>query len=70
MLAKGRDFLGAKSITSDLYPKPIINIELFGYQTPSTREWHDGLMSIMRTLSEIQNQEPKWIVLDGDIDPM
>ncbi|KAH7825191.1 dynein haevy chain 4, outer dynein arm beta [Monocercomonoides exilis] len=71
MLAKARDRQGAKCQTPDINPKAVSNHELFGYQTPATREWHDGLLSsIMRTLSEIPNQEPKWIILDGDIDPM
>ena len=36
-----------------------------------TRDWKDGLFSvIMRDLSVIPGHAPKWIVLDGDIDPM
>lgn len=58
-------------MTPDINPKAVSNHELFGFQTPATREWHDGLLSsIMRTLAEIPNTEPKWIILDGDIDPM
>ena len=52
-------------------PKAVTNDELFGYINPSTREWKDGLFSsIMRDQSNIQHDGPKWIVLDGDIDPM
>lgn len=42
-----------------------------GVINPSTREWKDGLFStIMRDLSNVTHDGPKWIVLDGDIDPM
>ena len=35
------------------------------------REWKDGLFSvIMRDLANVTHDGPKWIVLDGDIDPM
>ena len=35
------------------------------------QEWSDGQFSwIMRTLANIEGNAPKWIVLDGDIDPM
>ncbi|XP_037134453.1 dynein heavy chain 9, axonemal [Syngnathus acus] len=55
----------------DLNPKAVTNDELFGIINPSTREWKDGLFScIMRELSNISHNGPKWIVLDGDIDPM
>ncbi|XP_077407169.1 dynein axonemal heavy chain 9 isoform X2 [Vanacampus margaritifer] len=55
----------------DLNPKAVTNDELFGIINPSTREWKDGLFScIMRELSNICHSGPKWIVLDGDIDPM
>ena len=60
-----------KPIWVDLNPKAVTNNELFGIISPATREWKDGLFSnIMRDLSNISNASPKWIVLDGDIDPM
>jgi dynein heavy chain len=35
----------------------------------ATREWKDGLMSCtMRRLSQIEDDLPKWIILDGDLD--
>jgi len=35
----------------------------------STREWKDGLLSnIMRSLSEQTDENPKWIIFDGDLD--
>ena len=55
----------------DLNPKAVVPNELFGYINPATREWKDGLYStMMRDFSNVQHDGPKWIVLDGDIDPM
>lgn len=35
------------------------------------REWKDGLFSvIMRDQANLTSEGPKWIILDGDIDPM
>ena len=54
----------------DLNPKAVTNNELFGFLNQATREWQDGLFSfIMRNLSRLTHEFPKWIVLDGDIDP-
>lgn len=56
---------------NDLNPKAVTNDELFGIINPSTREWKDGLFStIMRDQANLGGTGPKWIVLDGDIDPM
>ncbi|XP_048057086.1 dynein axonemal heavy chain 9 [Megalobrama amblycephala] len=58
-------------VWADLNPKAVTNDELFGIINPATREWKDGLFSnIMRELANINHAGPKWIVLDGDIDPM
>uniref|UniRef100_A0A8C8WRI9 Dynein axonemal heavy chain 17 n=1 Tax=Panthera leo TaxID=9689 RepID=A0A8C8WRI9_PANLE len=60
-----------KPIAVDLDPKAVTCDELFGIINPATREWKDGLFStIMRDLANITHDGPKWIVLDGDIDPM
>ncbi|CAH1795230.1 unnamed protein product [Owenia fusiformis] len=60
-----------KPIAQDLNPKAVTNDELFGIINPATREWKDGLFSvIMRDLANLSGDGPKWIVLDGDIDPM
>ncbi|MGH0146062.1 UNVERIFIED_CONTAM: hypothetical protein FKN15_007605 [Acipenser sinensis] len=60
-----------KPIWNDINPKAVTTDELFGFLHPSTREWKDGLFSsTMRELSSISHEGPKWIVLDGDIDPM
>ncbi|KAM9424094.1 dynein axonemal heavy chain 9 isoform 2-T2 [Pholidichthys leucotaenia] len=60
-----------RPVWADLNPKAVTNDELFGIINPATREWKDGLFSsIMRELANISHKGPKWIVLDGDIDPM
>ncbi|XP_043931285.1 dynein axonemal heavy chain 11-like [Protopterus annectens] len=60
-----------KPAWNDINPKAVTTDELFGFLHPATREWKDGLFSsTMRELSSISHDGPKWIVLDGDIDPM
>lgn len=60
-----------KPTYNDLNPKAVTNDELFGIVNPATREWKDGLFSIiMRDQANLGGTGPKWIVLDGDIDPM
>ncbi|KAM9308794.1 LOW QUALITY PROTEIN: dynein axonemal heavy chain 11 [Gastrophryne carolinensis] len=60
-----------KPVWNDLNPKAVTTNELFGFIHPSTREWKDGLFSsLMREQANITHDGPKWIVLDGDIDPM
>ncbi|KAI8438867.1 hypothetical protein MSG28_011209 [Choristoneura fumiferana] len=63
--------LRKKPVFNDLNPKAVTNDELFGVINPATREWKDGLFSvIMRDQANLVGDNPKWIVLDGDIDPM
>uniref|UniRef100_A0AAV2MDL9 AAA+ ATPase domain-containing protein n=1 Tax=Knipowitschia caucasica TaxID=637954 RepID=A0AAV2MDL9_KNICA len=63
--------LKKKPVWSDLNPKAVNTDELFGFIHPSTREWKDGLFSsLMREQAALSHPGPKWIVLDGDIDPM
>uniref|UniRef100_A0A3P9ICM4 Dynein heavy chain hydrolytic ATP-binding dynein motor region domain-containing protein n=1 Tax=Oryzias latipes TaxID=8090 RepID=A0A3P9ICM4_ORYLA len=60
-----------KPVWTDINPKAVTTDELFGYLHPATREWKDGLFSsTMRELTSMGHDGPKWIVLDGDIDPM
>uniref|UniRef100_A0A8C9ZTH7 Dynein, axonemal, heavy polypeptide 9 like n=1 Tax=Sander lucioperca TaxID=283035 RepID=A0A8C9ZTH7_SANLU len=60
-----------KPVWNDINPKAVTTDELFGYLHPATREWKDGLFSsTMRELTSVAHDGPKWIVLDGDIDPM
>ncbi|XP_062322712.1 dynein axonemal heavy chain 11 isoform X2 [Osmerus eperlanus] len=63
--------LKRKPVWNDLNPKAVDTDELFGFIHPATREWKDGLLSsLMREQSNASHLGPKWIVLDGDIDPM
>ncbi|KAM7383622.1 hypothetical protein PAMP_003257 [Pampus punctatissimus] len=63
--------LKRKPVWNDLNPKAVDRDELFGFIHPPTREWKDGLFSsLMREQANISHLGPKWIVLDGDIDPM
>ncbi|KAL6109087.1 dnah11 [Pungitius sinensis] len=63
--------LKRKPVWNDLNPKAVDRDELFGFIHHATREWKDGLLSsLMREQANISHVGPKWIVLDGDIDPM
>nr|XP_015213314.1 PREDICTED: dynein heavy chain 11, axonemal [Lepisosteus oculatus] len=63
--------LRKKPVWSDLNPKAVATDELFGFVHPATREWKDGLLScLLREQANLPHGGPKWIVLDGDIDPM
>ncbi|OAJ37788.1 hypothetical protein BDEG_21780 [Batrachochytrium dendrobatidis JEL423] len=70
MLAKTYVNMGKKCTTSDLNPKAVNTDDLFGCINPSTREWKDGLFScILREMANAPGTDPKWMILDGDIDP-
>uniref|UniRef100_A0A672VBK3 Dynein axonemal heavy chain 17 n=1 Tax=Strigops habroptila TaxID=2489341 RepID=A0A672VBK3_STRHB len=70
-LNKTYQLMKRRPVWTDLNPKAVTNDELFGIINPATREWKDGLFSsIMRELANITHDGPKWMVLDGDIDPM
>lgn len=69
MLAKAQDKVGKKTTACDINPKSISTNELYGHVLMSTREWKDGILSkTMRSLGEINDTHPKWLVLDGDLD--
>ncbi|KAJ6650408.1 hypothetical protein lerEdw1_009397, partial [Lerista edwardsae] len=68
-----------KPVWNDLNPKAVTTDELFGFIHHATREWKDGkfgfllcclFSSLLREQANITHKWPKWIVLDGDIDPM
>uniref|UniRef100_A0A5F8GSV7 Dynein axonemal heavy chain 11 n=1 Tax=Monodelphis domestica TaxID=13616 RepID=A0A5F8GSV7_MONDO len=60
-----------KPVWSDVNPKAMTTDELFGFIHHATREWKDGLFSsLLREQANLLHSGPKWIVLDGDIDPM
>lgn len=68
-LQKSQDIAGEKTTYVDINPKSISTNELYGFVMMSTREWKDGLLSkLMRSLVQEPNTNPKWILLDGDLD--
>uniref|UniRef100_A0A803SM46 Dynein axonemal heavy chain 17 n=1 Tax=Anolis carolinensis TaxID=28377 RepID=A0A803SM46_ANOCA len=75
-LNKTYGLMKRKPVAIDIDPKAVTCDELFGIINPATREWKDGrnhrglFSTIMRDLANITHKGPKWIVLDGDIDPM
>jgi len=69
VLARARSKLGRPTTVRDLNPKALSPKELYGYTNMQTKEWHDGLMGhTMRTLGDMAGHDPRWIVLDGDLD--
>ena len=63
--------MGSKTLVRDISPKTVSTNELYGFSNPVTKEYTDGLFSkIMRDLKDMPDTDPKWIVLDGDIDTL
>jgi len=66
---------GQESIYEYIDPKAVTSNELFGYMNPKTKEWKDGVLSvIMRDMNKSQNRfktthKHKWVILDGDVEP-
>lgn len=56
-------------------PKAVTSDELYGCMNVKTKEWKDGVLSvIMRDMNKSQGkykltQKYKWVILDGDVDP-
>uniref|UniRef100_A0A8C4QMX4 Dynein heavy chain hydrolytic ATP-binding dynein motor region domain-containing protein n=1 Tax=Eptatretus burgeri TaxID=7764 RepID=A0A8C4QMX4_EPTBU len=70
-LHKTYQLTGKRPLWADLNPKAVTTDDLFGIVHPTTREWKDGIFSsVMRDQANMTLDQPKWIVLDGDIDPM
>ena len=68
-LAQARAIRGDITKVTDVNPKSIKTEELYGFISMATREWKDGLLSsIMRNVGAIPDENPKWIMLDGDLD--
>jgi dynein heavy chain len=67
--ARGLQYDQNKTKVVPLNPKAITTEELYGCINLATREWKDGLLSkIMRDLGNIEDEKPKWLILDGDLD--
>ncbi|EFC49517.1 axonemal dynein heavy chain beta [Naegleria gruberi] len=68
-LAAAKKRRNEKVLVRFLDPKAITSHELYGYKSEQADEWKDGLLSsIMKNLSEREDTDPKWIILDGDLD--
>ena len=68
-LAKSQDKDGRKTTVKDLNPKVTSTDELYGVVLLATREWKDGLLSkTLRDLGQVPDSNPKWVILDGDLD--
>lgn len=68
MLVKANEKDQKKTIFIDMDPKVVSTKDFYGYNTLS-KEWKDGLFSkSMRDLGSQTDTNPKWIILDGDLD--
>jgi dynein heavy chain len=64
-----RATMGDPTLIKDVSPKSVKTEELYGFISLATREWKDGMLSIMmRNLGVIPDEQAKWIMLDGDLD--
>ena len=67
--------VGQEAVYEVIDPKAVTSNELFGCMNPKTKEWKDGVLSvIMRDMNKSQNRfktthKHKWVVLDGDVEP-
>ena len=68
--------IGWETIYDVVDPKAVTSDELFGCMNVKTKEWRDGVLSVMmRDMNKCQGkfkttQKYKWVILDGDVDPM
>jgi len=66
---------GDDTIYDIIDPKAVTSDELFGCMNPKSKEWKDGVLSvIMRDMNKNNGRykphhKYKWIILDGDVDP-
>jgi dynein heavy chain, axonemal len=69
MLAKAQTAMGQRTTLKNINPKSISCNEFYGYIQLSTREWKDGIFSsTMRDLAALPDTNPKYLILDGDLD--
>jgi len=58
-----------KVYIKDINPKSQPTTELYGFVNMATREWKDGILSkTMRDFQDAPGDDPKWMILDGDLD--
>jgi len=74
-LAKTNDARQIPTVYDIVDPKAVTADELYGCMNPKTKEWRDGVLSvIMRDMNKNNypykpEHKQKWIILDGDVDP-
>lgn len=70
ILKEAQTAFGEKTTVQDIDPKTVSTRDLYGYTNMTTKEWKNGLLShFMQYFSEeLTDGNPKWIVLDGDLD--
>jgi dynein heavy chain len=67
--AKSHRYPDKKVKVVDVNPKTMPTEDLYGHISMATREWKDGLLSsTLRDVGKIPDENPKWIILDGDLD--
>jgi len=75
-MAEAYCHIGHETIYDVVDPKAVTSDELFGCMNVKTKEWKDGVLSVMmRDMNKCQGkfkttQKYKWVILDGDVDPM
>ena len=61
--------MGSNVSVRDINPKSQDTNALYGSWDSKTRDWKDGIFSkVVRDFSKAEDRNPKWIVLDGDLD--
>jgi dynein heavy chain len=74
-LSEANTILGQEAVYEVIDPKAVSSNELFGCMNPKTKEWKDGVLSvIMRDMNKNQERfkahhQHKWVILDGDVEP-
>ena len=71
-LAEAQTHMGVKTSLYTLNPKAMSVIELYGTLDPLTREWTDGVVSMLYRMINrpTQRHERRYIVFDGDVDAL
>jgi dynein heavy chain len=75
ILAKALTQRDLETIWDIVDPKAVTSDDLYGYMNPKTREWKDGILSVMMRDMVKNNgmfkeqHKGKWVILDGDVDP-
>lgn len=71
-LAEAQTQMGIKTSLFTINPKAVSVIELYGTLDPLTREWTDGIVSMLYRMINrpVLRNERRYIVFDGDVDAL